>query len=95
MLAKAKAGESLTITDQQRGCPTDAENLAKYLLDLIASGDDLYGIRHFTDGQAMTWYQFAERILNDTGYSQKIDLQRGENYRTFAQRPKNSILIRE
>ena len=95
ILAKAQAGEPLMVTDQQRGCPTNTDNLAKYLLELIASGNTQYGIKHFTDGEAMTWFDFAERILKDTGYRDKTDLQRGENYRTFAQRPENSILITE
>lgn len=95
ILAKAQAGESLRITDQQRGCPTDADNLAKYLLDLITSGNDHYGIKHFTDREAMTWYQFAEKILNETGYRDKVDLGRGENYLTFTRRPQNSILLTE
>ncbi|NND14777.1 MAG: dTDP-4-dehydrorhamnose reductase [Eudoraea sp.] len=93
ILTKAKAGEPLIVTDQQRGCPTDADNLAKYLLELIASGSTQFGIKHFTDGEAMTWYDFAEKILKDTGYRDKTDLQRGENYRTFAARPRNSVLI--
>ncbi|MCE2613618.1 dTDP-4-dehydrorhamnose reductase [Flavobacteriaceae bacterium D16] len=93
ILAKAKAGEPLRVTDNQRGCPTDARNLAKYLLDLMTSGNTQYGIKHFTDGEVMTWYDFADRILNDNGYKDKIDLQRGENYRIFAARPRNSVLI--
>jgi dTDP-4-dehydrorhamnose reductase len=68
-------------------------NLATYLLDLIASDNSNYGIKHFSDGQAMSWYEFAAKILSDTGYRDKIDLRRGENYRTFARRPKNSVLI--
>ncbi|MCX2718538.1 dTDP-4-dehydrorhamnose reductase [Lentiprolixibacter aurantiacus] len=93
ILAKAKAGEALTVTDKERGCPTDTVNLAKYLLDLIATRSAEYGIKHFSDGEPMTWYEFAESILNDNGYRDKADLQRGENYRTFAQRPVNSVLI--
>lgn len=92
ILAKAKAGETITVTDEQRGCPTDTLNLAKYLLDLIASGNNQYGIKHFTDGEAMTWYEFAQQILQEGDLYSKVELIKGENYSTFARRPTNSIL---
>ena len=95
ILEKAKKGEKLVVTEQQTGCPTNALNLSKYLLDLIESDSEAFGIKHFTDGESMTWYEFAKNILADNGYNQKVNLQRGENYRTFAQRPINSILITE
>ncbi len=92
VLIKAKAGEELQITDEQTGCPTHARNLAKFILDLIASGSKNYGIHHFTDEEAMTWYHFAKKILLENGLEKKVNLIKAQNYRTFARRPKNSIL---
>ena len=34
ILAKAKEGQALTVTDQQKGCPTNAMNLATYIFNL-------------------------------------------------------------
>ncbi len=93
ILRKARAGEDLQITEEQIGCPTNANNLAKYLLELIAKEDPGYGIYHFTDGEAMTWYGFAERILRENNLEQQVRLDRARNYRTFAKRPKNSVLL--
>lgn len=92
ILEKAKQGETLTVTDTQRGCPTDAANLARHLLELVRSGRTDYGISHVTDGVAMTWYGFAEAILKEKGYLETTALARGENYLTFAERPENSVL---
>ncbi|NER09911.1 dTDP-4-dehydrorhamnose reductase [Muriicola jejuensis] len=92
ILEKAKAGESITVTDQQRGCPTDTENLVRYLLELIQSDSTDYGIKHFTDGEAMTWYEFAVKILIDEGFNDQKKLRKGKNYRTFARRPRVSKL---
>lgn len=92
VLEKAKKGEPLSIIDSQKGCPTDTENLALYILELIQSGNEDYGISHFTDGVAMTWFQFAERIIEEAGLQGGVHLQKAENYHTIAQRPKNSVL---
>ena len=92
ILEKAKRGEPLTITDEQTGCPTNAKNLAHYILRLIHTKSNAYGIHHFTDGEAMTWYGFAQKILRDNGLEKKVSLDKAKNYRTFAKRPKNSVL---
>ncbi|MFS4446100.1 dTDP-4-dehydrorhamnose reductase [Maribacter sp. 2307UL18-2] len=94
ILRKAKAREDLEITEEQTGCPTNANHLAKYLLGLIAKGNPDYGVHHFTDGEAMTWYGFAKRILRENNLENKVKLEKGRNYRTLAKRPKNSILLR-
>lgn len=92
ILRKAKAGEDLQITDEQTGCPTNANNLAKYLLELISKEHSNYGVHHFTDGEAMTWYSFAQQILRENNLEEKVRLDKARNYRTFAKRPKNSCL---
>ena len=95
ILRKAKTEIVLQVTDKQKGCPTHAGNLAKYILDLIDSGSKHYGIHHFTDGEAMTWHGFAKKILRENGFEEKVRLEKAENYRTFARRPKNSVLKSE
>ncbi|MFD1615862.1 dTDP-4-dehydrorhamnose reductase [Gelatiniphilus marinus] len=91
ILKKAKLGEDLYITDTQKGCPTNTENLAKYILRLIVSKSKDYGMKHFCDEKAMTWYDFANNILKEHLY-EHIKLVKAKNYRTFAQRPKQTIL---
>ncbi len=89
VLRKAKAGEDLQITDEQTGCPTDANNLAAYVLDLIKQRATNYGIQHFTDGKAMTWYGFAKRILEEKELDVKVV---PKNYPSLAKRPKHAVL---
>ena len=93
IIRKARQGEKLFITTSQVGCPTHASNLASYILQLISEGDESYGIHHFTDGDAMTWFQFAKKILKKEGLLNKGVLIEGNNYRTLARRPRNSILV--
>jgi dTDP-4-dehydrorhamnose reductase len=93
ILNKAKQGEDLSVTDSQRGCPTNAANLAHHILEKIQSETEDYGISHFTDGVPMSWFEFAGWILQQEGLSPYKNLQKAENYRTFAVRPSNSILL--
>lgn len=92
ILEKAKTEEVLHITDEQTGCPTNANNLAKYILHLIVSKNRNYGIHHFTDGEAMTWYDFANKIFEKNGLETNI---KPKNYPTVARRPRYSVLKNE
>ncbi len=92
ILKKAKDGAELRITDEQKGCPTDTETLAKFILGEIIQGKRKYGTYHVTDGKPMTWFDFANQILIENQLTEKTKLILDRNYRTFAKRPKNSVL---
>lgn len=92
ILKKARAGEHLRITDQQIGCPTNAKNLAAYILELVNENSTTYGLHHFTDGKAMSWYDFAKLIVRQNCIGNEADIECDNNYSSFAKRPKNSVL---
>ena len=93
ILEKSKTEEKLHITDFQIGCPTDTVNLSRFIFGLIKDKSEGFGICHFADKQVMTWYDFAQKILMENGISDNVTLVKTNNYRTFARRPKNSVLI--
>ena len=93
ILQKAISHENIHVTDSQIGCPTDAANLATYLLNLIENDLNEYGILHFSNGEAMTWFDFAKKILIEHDLHNKVKLFRDKKYRTFVRRPVNSVLI--
>lgn len=93
ILEKARRGERLQVTDSQVGCPTNAANLARHILGLIGSGSADYGISHFTDGEPMSWFSFAVKILKDNNLFTSGFIRKADNYGTFAVRPKNSVLL--
>lgn len=92
VLQKAREGQELRITDTQRGCPTDTESLTRFILMEVLTGHLPYGTYHFTDGKPMTWYGFAKQILKENELTNKANLVLDRNYRTFAKRPRNSVL---
>ncbi len=93
ILRKAKAGEKIYVTDAQRGCPTNAGDLAAFLISLIHKNYREYGIYHYTGGEAMTWYDFALKIVADHQLQAVVELATDDNYRSFAARPNNSVLL--
>ena len=92
ILKKAQTEQVIFVTDHQTGCPTNANNLAKFILEAMVLGNKEYGIYHFTDGEAMTWYSFAKKILKDNKMINGIKLEKAKGFSTFAKRPRNSVL---
>ncbi len=89
ILEKSKTEKVLYITDEQIGSPTNANNLAQFIMKFIKSNNSFYGVYHFTDGEAMTWFDFAKKIVKENKLNMEVI---AKNYATFAKRPKNSVL---
>lgn len=94
ILKKAKQKETLFVTDAEIGCPTNTENLANYIINLIKSKSQNFKILHFSDQKMMTWYEFAKNILIDNELLKKTKFFKTKNYTTFAKRPKYSVLVK-
>ncbi len=87
-----KEGKPLTITTEQTGTPTNANDLAKALLKVIVQENKDYGVYHYSNSGETTWYGFAEEILRQTGKLKDAKLGKTNHYRTFAARPTYSVL---
>ncbi|WP_313112375.1 dTDP-4-dehydrorhamnose reductase [Aequorivita sediminis] len=92
ILKYAEAGTPLTITTEQTGTPTNANNLAEALLQIIVQDSTEYGVYHYSNGGETTWYGFAEAILLQTKKLEETNLAKTNHYSTFAARPAYSVL---
>jgi dTDP-4-dehydrorhamnose reductase len=92
MLEFARQKKALTITTQQKGTPTNANDLAQVLVSIIKTGNARYGLYHFSNQGEATWYDFAKAIFKATGEIDAVNLAKTEHYATFAKRPSYSIL---
>ena len=92
MLQFAKQKKALTITTQQKGTPTNANDLAQVLVTIIKTGNARYGVYHFSNQGEATWYDFATAIFKATGEIDTVNLAKTEHYATFAKRPVYSVL---
>jgi len=92
ILKYSREGKPLTITTEQTGTPTNANDLARALLITIEKDMQEYGIYHYTNSGATTWYGFAEEILHLVGKLEDAKLAKTNHYITFAARPEYSVL---
>ncbi len=81
--------ESLSVVDDQRGCPTFTIDLAAKLRELIGKG---YGTYHITNSGDCSWYEFARKIADLRGSGTKIIPVTSDNFPRPAKRPSNSVL---
>jgi dTDP-4-dehydrorhamnose reductase len=58
MLRLAAEGKPLRVVDDQRGSPTYARNLAKFLWQVLEQRPDNH-LMHCSDAGQLSWYQFA------------------------------------
>lgn len=92
ILKYVKVEKPLTITTEQTGTPTNANDLAEATLEVIASESTEYGVYNYCNLGVATWYDFAEIILENSKQIDKATLVKTNHYRTFAPRPKYSVL---
>ncbi|GAA4310042.1 dTDP-4-dehydrorhamnose reductase [Pontixanthobacter gangjinensis] len=95
ILRKADEKAELNITTSQLGTPTNANDLAAYILEIIASGSTKYGLYHFSNEGSATWYDFAREILVYSGKLDQVILNKTGFFKTQAERPAYSVLSKQ
>lgn len=84
--------EELKIVADQIGKPTNANDLAAYIFELILNEDQNYGIRHFAGKEQMSWFEFAQKIAAENGFKTRLIPIPTSEYPTPAKRPLWSVL---
>jgi len=92
MLSLMKERDEINVVSDQTGKPTNAKDLAEYIVKIITNHDENYGIRHFTGAEQMSWYEFAKKIAAENSFSTKINPIPTSQYPTPAKRPMWSVL---
>lgn len=87
-------GELNVIVDQI-GTPTYAIDLAGAILEIITSNNKGYGIYHFSNEGAVSWYDFAQSIFEISGINVKLNPISTDQYITRAKRPAFSVMNKE
>lgn len=84
--------EELGIVADQFGQPTNANDLAEAIMEIIQSPKKTYGIFHFSNYPETTWFEFAEKIAEFSKSSIKLNPLTTEQYPTPAKRPVRSTM---
>lgn len=102
MLRLGKERDTLGVVADQHGCPTSAASIAKVLWQLAQKyteeGELPWGIYHFSNTPATTWYGFACEIFKqavEAGFLEKapvVNPIKTSDYPTPAKRPAWSVM---
>ncbi|MCP3177571.1 dTDP-4-dehydrorhamnose reductase [Desulfuromonas sp. KJ2020] len=110
MIRLAKERTELKVVDDQRGTPTWTDDLAEAIFTLLTLVDaphaspltppSPYGLYHFSNEGACSWYQFAAEIIAQASKSESLKVENilpipTEEYPLPAHRPKYSVLSKE
>jgi dTDP-4-dehydrorhamnose reductase len=92
MLKYGAERDVLSIISDQIGTPTYAIDLAGAILDIIESGKKQFGIYHYSNEGAISWYDFAKAIFDISRTQVIVRPIPTSEYPTKATRPKFSVM---
>ena len=98
MLRLGQERRVLRVVNDQRGCPTNAADLAEVILAIAGRCDrHPWGTYHYSGKGVTTWHGFAEAIFAEAQKYTSLLVERVEpipssQYPTPAKRPANSVL---
>jgi dTDP-4-dehydrorhamnose reductase len=92
MLKLGAEREELKIISDQIGTPTYAIDLAHCILYIVSTASQDYGIYHYSNEGACSWYDFAKAVFDISGTSIKVLPIRTHEYPTKATRPLFSVM---
>jgi dTDP-4-dehydrorhamnose reductase len=90
MLRLGKERDEISVVADQYGSPTYTGDLAELIIEMIKT--DKYGIYHATNEGFCSWYEFAKEIFKVSDIVVKVIPVNSEEFKTRAERPKNSRL---
>lgn len=84
--------DELGIVADQYGQPTNANDLAEAIMNIIDTPTKTFGVFHFSNYPETTWFEFAKKIAEFSKSSVKLNALTTEQYPTPAKRPKRSTM---
>ena len=90
IIKAAKEKGYLKVVDDQRGNPTNAEDLAHHILKIAMTEE--YGIYHCTGAGECSWYDFAKKIVEFAGIPCTVERINSAQMNRTAKRPSFSSL---
>ena len=85
-----KERDFITVVNDQRGNPTNANDLAYHILKLVETEE--YGVYHCTGKGECSWYDFAKLIIELSGEECDVRPCTSEEFNAKAKRPEYSSL---
>ena len=84
--------KELRVVNDQKGTPTYARDLARFIKMMINTNTERYGSYHFSNNGVATWYDFAQAIVEYAEMQCDVIPIKTDDYATHAKRPEYSVL---
>ncbi len=92
MLRLAETRDEISVVSDQIGTPTYAGDLAAVILKIVSSKNTNFGLYHYSSEGAVSWYDFAKAIFEETNIQITLSPINTEAYPTPAKRPFFSVM---
>jgi dTDP-4-dehydrorhamnose reductase len=92
MLKLADTSDQINVVSDQIGSPTNANNLSKFLIEIITSSSNNFGVYHYSSEGQTSWYGFAKAIFESYKLPTRVIPISSSQHSTAAIRPKYSVL---
>ena len=84
--------EEISVVRDQIGNPTNANDLAEFIIEIIERKSKDFGIYNYSNSGEISWYDFAQEIAKIKELNLKINPIDSIDFPTKAKRPKYSVL---
>lgn len=95
MLRVANERDTLNVVYDQVGSPTYATDLARALMKVLDSGIKGLTIYHFSNEGAVSWYDFAKAIFEESNINIIVNPIESDKYPSPVKRPSYSVLSKD
>jgi len=95
MLRLAETRDEISVVSDQIGSPTYAGDLADLILQITSSNTKSFGLYHYSNEGAVSWYDFAKAIYESHNLPVSLIPILSHQYPVAANRPKSSVLDTE
>lgn len=92
MLKLAQTRKEISVVSDQIGSPTYARDLAEVILKIINTKNMSFGVYHYSNEGAVSWYDFAKAIFEKSNIEIKLNPIKTVAYPMTAIRPKYSVM---
>jgi len=92
MLRLGTERDELKVIADQAGTPTYGMDLAACIMRIIKTGNEAYGVYHYSNEGIASWYDFAKAIFEISETPVKVFPVKTEEYVTKAIRPAYSVM---
>lgn len=92
MLNLFQQKDELGIVNDQFGQPTNANDLAEAIMQIIENQQKTYGVFHFSNYPETTWFNFAQKIASFSNSKIKLNAISTDQFPTPAKRPTRSTM---